>query len=186
MPAKAAEIEEIATMFGDAMEKTCAQTIALAKSANAADKKSAAIEMRQRCDPAMNEVMRRASALTNVILKVNDAAAEAALAVTNATIRNTFAIVLGGSALVLLFVARGVRSITLPITRLGHRMQSLSQGDFATEIEGVGRRMRSAEWRARCWSSRECNGARSSRGSRLTRSGQLPGFLLDWKPQKLL
>ena len=141
MPSRASDFEKIGTMFEAAMEKGCAETLALAKSVGMADKKTAATAMREHCDPAMNEVMLSISALTNRILKINDESSEAALAVTNSTIRTTYALVLGGSAIVLLLVAGGVLwSITLPITYLERRMRSLSQGDVQTAIEGCERK----------------------------------------------
>ncbi|MBB4199593.1 hypothetical protein CCR94_14845 [Rhodoblastus sphagnicola] len=137
MPAKAAEIEQIATLFDAAMQKSCADTLALAKSAETANKKAATAAMRDRCDPAMNEVMLSISALTNRILKISDEASEAALAVTNATIHSTYGLVLGGSALVLLLLSLSVfKTITKPLTTLTACMDRLAGGDDAVEIVG--------------------------------------------------
>jgi len=105
MPARAMEFRQIAEAVDAAMNKTCAPTIALAKSIRPADKKAAAMSMRENCDPAINEAMLSISALTNRILESNDEVSEAALSVTNSTIRNTYLFVIGGLAIVLLFVA---------------------------------------------------------------------------------
>jgi methyl-accepting chemotaxis protein len=137
MPAKAMEIEQIATAFDAAMDKSCAETLSLGKSAKPEDKKAATIQMRERCDPALNEVMLSISALTNRILKVNDEASEAAFGVTNSTIRNTYILVLAGSAIVLLFVGLTVfRAISKPLTTLTACMNTMAGGDDAIEIVG--------------------------------------------------
>jgi methyl-accepting chemotaxis protein len=137
MPAKATDIEQIATLFDGAMEKNCAETLALAKSLSPADKKAAAASMRERCDPAMNEVMETTSALTNRILKINNEGSDAALAVTNSTIRNTYILVLGGSAIVLFLVAISVfKAVSKPLTTLTACMDRLAGGDDDIEISG--------------------------------------------------
>jgi methyl-accepting chemotaxis protein len=137
MPAKAKEIGEIGAMFDAAMEKSCTETLALARSAAPADKKAAASSMRERCDPAVNEVMLSLSALTNRILKINDEASEAAQAVTDATIHSTYALVFVGSSIVLLLVAVSVfKAISKPLTTLTACMDRLAGGDDNVEIVG--------------------------------------------------
>ena len=70
MPTKAEEFRQIATAVDVAIDKSCGEVIALAKSTRPEDKKAATSSMRENCDPALNEAMVSISALTNRILKV--------------------------------------------------------------------------------------------------------------------
>lgn len=137
MPTKAAEINEIATVFDAAMEKSCAVTVALASSATPEDRKAAAASMRARCDPAMNEAMVSFAALTNRILKISDEASDGALAMTNSTIRGTFLLTLGGLLIAVILVGGAViKVISEPLVKLTACMNRLAGGDDDIEIVG--------------------------------------------------
>jgi methyl-accepting chemotaxis protein len=97
--------------------------------------------MHEKCDPALNESMEQIAILTNQILKVNDQASEDALAVTNATIRNTYILILGGLGIVTLLVAvLVVVSITNPLSRLISAMKELAHGNFEVDLPGLKRK----------------------------------------------
>src|SRR5215472_13208902 len=141
MPAEEGEIKRVASKFEAAMAGACAETVKLASSAGPEDKKAAAANMHEKCDPALNEVMTDISALTNRILKSNDQGSEDALAVTNATIKNTYIFVLGGLAVVIVLVATlTMRGITGPLRQLTDTMTTLAEGNNDVEIPGRGRR----------------------------------------------
>jgi methyl-accepting chemotaxis protein len=79
--------------------------------------------------------MTEIATLTNQILKVNDKASEEAQAVTNATIRNTYILILGGLAAVMLLVATlVVRWITRPLRELVSDAARLAGGDTTVEF----------------------------------------------------
>jgi methyl-accepting chemotaxis protein len=135
MPAKEAEIGQIGAKVNLALNGVCAETINLANSTKVEDKNLAATHMHEKCDPALNESMEAIAVLTNQILKVNDKASEEAQAVTNATIRNTYILILGGLALVMLLVATlVVRWITRPIRELVSDAARLASGDATVEF----------------------------------------------------
>jgi methyl-accepting chemotaxis protein len=141
MPAEEAEIKRVSGKFAAAMTGACAETIKSASSPGAEEKKAAAALMHEKCDPALNEVMTDISSLTNRILKINDQGSEDALAVTNATIRNTYIFVLGGLGLVIVLVATLImRGITGPLRQLTDTMTKLANGNHDVEIPGRGRR----------------------------------------------
>jgi len=141
MPAQKSAIAQIAERFDTVMEKQCAQTLSLAKSTGLVDKKGAVELMRGQCDPAINEVMLQISALTNVILKVNDKSSEDAQTFTNATIRNTYIIVLGGFTFALgLIAVLTLKSISRPIRFISQTMLRMADGDLAADIPYQGRR----------------------------------------------
>jgi methyl-accepting chemotaxis protein len=140
MPAKAAEIGDIAKAFDVAMKTDCSETMTLAQSLDVAVKKVAATSLRTHCDPAINKTMFDISALTNRILKINDEASDVAASVTDQTISQTYYFVLGGLALVLVVVAIGVlKSISRPLRALTSSMNQLASGDETVEIVGRGR-----------------------------------------------
>jgi signal transduction histidine kinase/DNA-binding NarL/FixJ family response regulator len=141
MPSKENEIKQIAGKFATAMSDACAETVKTANSLGEADKNVAAAQMHEKCDPALNEVMTDISALTNQILKINDKASEDALAVTNATIRSTYVLILGGLGIVMVLVgALVMRGITGPLRRLTACMMGLAAGQEAIDIVGRHRR----------------------------------------------
>lgn len=135
MTAKADEINAIATAFDKALEGACAETLSLAKTPG--DRSAAVSAMREKCDPALSEVMLSISSLTNRILKINDEASEAALATTNATILDTYLLILGGLAIVLVIVAAIVlATVSAPLRKLTACMMKLAAGDDDIEIVG--------------------------------------------------
>jgi len=139
MPEEASEFRQIASVFDSVMEKGCAETVTLASSVrpDGNDKKSASILMRDRCDPALNEVMFKISALTNRILKINNESSEAALAVTNATIHRTYILALGGVLIAVILVGGAViKVISQPLLKLTACMNRLAGGDDNVVIVG--------------------------------------------------
>jgi methyl-accepting chemotaxis protein len=135
MPSKAAEIGQIGAKVNLALNGVCAETINLANSTASEDKRRAATQMHEKCDPVLNESMEEIAVLTNQILKVNDKASDDAQAVTSATIRNTYILILGGLALVMLLVATlVVRWITGPIRELVADTARLASGDTTVEF----------------------------------------------------
>jgi methyl-accepting chemotaxis protein len=141
MPAKEADIKQVADKYRAAMSGACAETIKLGNTANEADKRQAAIFMREKCDPALHDVMDDLSALTNQILKISDKASDDAQAVTNDTIKNTYISVLGGLVIVVFLAAYLTRTnISKPVMRIAGVLSELTKGNFDTEIGGVGRK----------------------------------------------
>jgi methyl-accepting chemotaxis protein len=141
MPSKKAEIEQIGAKVNLALDGVCAETINLANSTKLEDKNRAATHMHETCDPVLNEAMDEIAILTNQILKVNDKASDEAQAVTNATIRNSYILILGGLAIVMLIVATlVVRWITSPLSRLIHGMKELADGNFGVVLPGLRRK----------------------------------------------
>jgi methyl-accepting chemotaxis protein len=141
MPSKKAEIGQIGAKVNLALDGVCAETINLANSTRAEDKNRVATHMHEKCDPALNESMEEIAVLTNQILKVNDKASEDAQAVTDATIRNSYILILGGLAIVMLFVATlVVRWITRPLSRLIYGMKELADGNFGVVLPGLRRK----------------------------------------------
>src|SRR5450631_2340979 len=140
MPSKEAEIGQIGAKVNLALNGVCAETINLANSTGVEDKNRAATHMHEKCDPVLNESMEEIAILTNQILKVNDQASEEAQAVTNATIRNAYFLILGGLALVMLLVATlVVRWITRPIRELVADTARLAGGDTTVEFAAAKR-----------------------------------------------
>jgi methyl-accepting chemotaxis protein len=141
MPSKQAEIAQISAKVNLALDGVCAETINLANSMEDKNKARAATHMHETCDPVLNESMEEMAVLTNQILKVNDKASDDAQAVTNATIRNAYILILGGLALVMLLVAMlVVRWITRPIRDLVSDATRLASGDTTVEIAAAQRR----------------------------------------------
>jgi methyl-accepting chemotaxis protein len=135
MSSKATEIKQIGAKVDGALNGVCAETIRLANSLRAEDKSAAAVHMHEKCDPVLNEVMEEIAKLTNQILKINDQGSEDAQAVTNATIRNTYILILSGLAIVMLVVATlVVRWITRPIRELVADAARLAGGDTTVEF----------------------------------------------------
>src|SRR5450755_4715757 len=135
MPSKAAEITQIGAKVNLALNGVCGETISLANSTKTEDKTRAATHMHERCDPVLNESMEEIAGLTNQILKLNDKGSEAAQAVTDATIRNSYILILGGLALVMLLVATlVVRWITRPLRELVADTARLASGDTTVEF----------------------------------------------------
>jgi methyl-accepting chemotaxis protein len=140
MPSKQTEIEKPFAAYNAAVTGACAETIRLANSAGAEDKRKAAVLMREQCDPALNAVMDSISELTNEIIKVNDKASDDALAVTNATIRYTYIAVLGGLCLVVLLAAYLTRTrISRPIKNIVAVLEELAKENFEAAIGGTHR-----------------------------------------------
>jgi methyl-accepting chemotaxis protein len=141
MPSKADQIGQIGAKVNLALDGVCADTINLANSIKVEDKSRAATHMHETCDPALNESMEEIAVLTNQILKVNDKASDDAQAVTNATIRNAYILILGGLAIVMLLVATlVVRWITRPLSRLTDGMKQLADGNFGVVLPGLFRK----------------------------------------------
>jgi methyl-accepting chemotaxis protein len=135
MPSKAAEITQIGEKVNLALNGVCGETINLANSTKAEDKTRAATHMHETCDPVLNESMEEIAGLTNQILKLNDKGSDDAQAVTNATIRNTYILILGGLAAVMLLVATlVVRWITRPLRELVSDAARLASGDTTVEF----------------------------------------------------
>ncbi|MGA2993909.1 methyl-accepting chemotaxis protein [Bradyrhizobium sp.] len=135
MPSKEAEIGQIGAKVNLALTGVCAETIDLANSIKGGDKSRAATQMHEKCDPVLNESMEEIAILTNQILRVNDKASEDAQAVTNATIRNSYILILGGLTIVMLLVATlVVRWITRPIRELVADATRLAGGDTSVEF----------------------------------------------------
>jgi methyl-accepting chemotaxis protein len=140
MPSKQVEIGQIGAKVNLALDGACAETIDLANSTTVEDKSRAATQMHEKCDPILNESMDEIAVLTNQILKVNDKASDDAQAVTNATIRNAYILILGGLALVMLLVAvLVVRWITRPIRELVADATRLASGDTTVEFAAATR-----------------------------------------------
>lgn len=140
MPSKQVEIDKIGTNINRALDGVCAETINLAGSSRTEDKSRAATQMHDSCDPVLNESMDEIAILTNQILKANDKASDDAQAVTNATIRNSYILILGGLTIVMLLVATlVVRWITRPIRELVADATRLASGDTTVELATAGR-----------------------------------------------
>jgi methyl-accepting chemotaxis protein len=141
MPSKEAEIGQIAADFDAAMAGPCAETIRHGDAVTDDEIKVAVTIMHDKCDPALNGVMATISGLTNQILKINDDASDAAQAVTNATIRETYVLVLGGLAVVLMAAVFLTRfGISKPVMRIAQVLDELSRGNFDCEIGGAERK----------------------------------------------
>lgn len=141
MPTRSAEIDMIGAKVGVTLKGVCAETIRLANSAKQTDRDRSSTEMHEKCDPALNESMDEIAILTNQILKVNDKASDDAQAVTNATIRHTYFLILGGLGVVTMLVAAlVVISITNPMSRLTSAMQELANGNFEVDLPGLQRK----------------------------------------------
>jgi methyl-accepting chemotaxis protein len=141
MPSKQAEITQIGAKVNLALNGVCGETINLANSTKAEDKARAATHMHETCDPVLNESMEEIAGLTNQILKLNDKGSDDAQAVTNATIRNSYILILGGLAAVMLLVATlVVRGITRPIRALVADAARLASGDTTVEFAAAERR----------------------------------------------
>jgi methyl-accepting chemotaxis protein len=141
MPSKRAEIEAVSAKYAAAMTSGCAETMRLASSTVAEQKAQAAASMRNVCDTALNATMDDLAALTNAILDISDKGSDAALAVTNGTIRSTYGFVLGGLVLVLLLAAYLSRTqITRPIRDLSRALTELASGRLDAKAAGAGRK----------------------------------------------
>lgn len=141
MPEERAEIQAIADATRQAMTGACADVIALGASPAPKDRLLAVDVMHKGCDPALNALMDQISALTNTIIKLNDEASDAALAVTNATIRNTYIMVLGGLAGLLVMAGLVSRiSITKPIHEITANLEALARGQLEVDFGMAKRR----------------------------------------------
>jgi methyl-accepting chemotaxis protein len=141
MPAEEEGINQVAGRYRAAMSGACAETIRLGNIANEDDKRKASVQMREKCDPALHDVMDEISSLTNKVIKSNDKDSEDALAVTNATIKNTYISVLGGLALIALLAAYLTRSgISKPIKNIAGVLEELAKGNVEAEIGGANRK----------------------------------------------
>ena len=141
MPAVAGDIRHISGAFRSAMAGPCAEVIRLGVGPGPTDRQRALDRMHAACDPALNGLMDDISALTNKIIKLNDGASEAALAVTNATIRNTYWLQLGGLAVTLLLATLISRfTISQPIRKVTSALERLAKGELDGKIDFVDRR----------------------------------------------
>ncbi len=141
MPAAAGDIRHISDTFKTVLAGSCAEVVRLGVSISLADKREALIRMHQTCDHELNGLMDDISALTNKIIKLNDNASDAALAMTDATIRDTYWFVLGGMALTLIlaaFISR--RTISNPIRQITANLERLAAGQLDGEIGFTRRR----------------------------------------------
>jgi len=140
MPSKAAEIEQLGSKVNLTLSGVCAETINLANATSAEDKSRAATHMHEKCDPVLNESMEAIASLTNQILKANDKESDEVQALTSATIRNSYILILGGLAVVVLLVATlVVRWITRPIRELVADATRLASGDTTVEFAAATR-----------------------------------------------
>ena len=141
MPSERANIQNIADRYAASISGACAETIKLADSTSDGDKKRAAAQMHDKCDPALNSIMEDTSALTNKIIKISDKASDDALAVTNATIKSTYFQILGGLTVVILFSLYLTRTgVSNPIKTIAAALEELAKGHFEIEIGGTDRK----------------------------------------------
>ncbi len=141
MQSEAADIKALDEKFKATISENCAATIRLGNSAKPEDKASAVADMRAKCDPALNELINDIAALTNKIIKLNEQASDDALAVTNATIKQTYASVLGGLAIIIVLATLATRAgISTPIKRVSRALEALAQGDLDVDVAGAKRR----------------------------------------------
>lgn len=140
LPQMDAAFAPLSKRLDDAMAGPCADVIKPAMSAHAADVATAEAQMRSACDPAINGLMNDISALTNKILKQSDAASDETQATTGRSIRDAYAIILGGLALVFaaaLYVAR--YGISRPLRQIVATLEQLSRGALDLKIPGAER-----------------------------------------------
>ena len=141
MPSKAVEINQVAAKFDEAMSGVCVETIKLANAASEEDLKKASTSMREKCDPALHQVMDDLSGLTNEILKINDKASDDAEAVTTATIKSTYVFVLGGLLIVFMLAAYMTRSgISSPVKNVSKALSELAENNLSVEVVGADRK----------------------------------------------
>jgi methyl-accepting chemotaxis protein len=141
MPSEQTDISRLLDRYKSAVTDICAATVKLGSSADPRDRERAIDQMHSTCDPALYELMTDLSGLTNKIIKLNDEASDAALAVTNATIRTTYIAVLGGMALLIALATFATRvGIANPIRRIAAALDDLAKGQLETEIDGAQRR----------------------------------------------
>jgi len=141
MPGQAAAIQALDERYRAAIANDCQVTIRLAGSLSEADKKAAAAAMHDKCDPALNALMVDISALTNKVAAISDKASDDALAVTNATIRLTYVLIIGGLAVVCGLAAYLTTSgISRPIRTIAFALEELVRGNYDAEIGGTDRK----------------------------------------------
>jgi len=141
IPGQAARIRALGERYQAAMAGACKDTTRLAASLADADKKAATAEMHASCDPALYALMLDISALTNDIISISDKASDNALAVTNATIRETYILIIGGLAVVAgLAIYLTTSGISRPIRAIAFALEELVRGNYDTEIAGAGRK----------------------------------------------
>lgn len=141
MPSKKGDIKQISDNFHNVILGACAETLKLANSVTEDDKKKASLQMREKCDPALHEVILGLSELTSAIIKITDKNSEDALEVTNSTIKNTYILVLGGlliTSMLAVFLAK--ISISNPIKEITSTLEKLAKGKLQTEIIGDNRK----------------------------------------------
>ena len=137
MPSKADDIQQTAGKFSDIMAGVCADTIKLGHSTSEDDKKKAVIQMREKCDPALHELIEKMGSLSNSIGKVSDDAEDAAQDVTKSTRKNTYITVLGGLLVVLLLSIYLTRSgVSSPIRKISNALSELAQNNLSAAVEG--------------------------------------------------
>lgn len=140
MPEMGDEFGKIAAAYKAAMSGPCAETMNSAHVNDPVVKRLGLAQMRDVCDPALRDVMEWISALTNKIIKINDAESDDALDTTNVTIRNTYIIVLGGMVVVILFSTLvSTLLISRPIHNVAGALHELSQGRLDVAVKGAQR-----------------------------------------------
>ena len=141
MPTQEAAIKKVQAGFAEVMSGACAETIKLGGSTNEDDKKKAVALMRDKCDPALHDVMDNISALTTAVNKSNEKSASDAVEVANSTVKITYIFILSGLFVVLLLSVILTRvGITSPIKKIARILEELAKGQLQTEVIGANRK----------------------------------------------
>jgi methyl-accepting chemotaxis protein len=141
MPTKENEIKAVSGKYEGAYAGACTAVMNLGNSTREEDKAAAAAVMREKCDPALHDVMDDLAGLTNEILKINDQSSDDALKVTNATILANY--IFSGSGLIAVlvlavFLTRKV--ISTPIRKVSAALSALAKNNLSFQVEGSDRK----------------------------------------------
>ncbi|CAL4866201.1 hypothetical protein MMA231_00439 [Asticcacaulis sp. MM231] len=141
LPEKAAELTGIKAALHAALEGACAVTIQHASSLDPAANAQAAASMNASCHPELKAVSARITKMVDDTVLHLDAVSDKTSKDTTEIIIVTYAAVLTGLALVLGLAIWLTRSgIVAPIRALTDTMQSLTHGQFDTQVAGQNRR----------------------------------------------
>ncbi len=141
MPDKTDQIDAIKAAVHSALDGTCAQTLRLASSIDAANNALAAGEMNATCNPALKAVTATIAKFVDDSSADLDKQSDDTTKQTNNTITLTYGVVLAGLAMIMgvaFWLTRG--GIVAPIQALTQTMQTLAKGQLDITVPGQGRK----------------------------------------------
>ena len=141
LPSQAQALDTVLIQGTAAIERTCAKTIAVGQSTSASAVIEAGKEFLAVCRPAFKPITIELKKISEDAVAALEKADTGLTDVTNGTIMWTYAGVLGGFALVVMFAWFALAAwISRPLKGLAAIMREVAKGDHSIEVAGIDRK----------------------------------------------